>query len=446
METTLFGGPPELGNMLKLANGQVGFISIFAHPLFDSVADVIPSMKYACDEIMTNKGVWLTKAEQEKGKQARFKRDLHISDQGNVSPRTRSPIGRKAQSETERAAYFSNSPLRTAFSTLSNGQSAEGEAEGTPRNPSRRSSDLAAVAGVVTPPEDSLSKRLSRSNMPAIPSADGPSASNIQGAVQSAPEIGSHASDENEHPRRRSSADDRRDNAVSMRAGAEILPEAFKQSPEIKPDHSTPSGLSKFTFATSDEREPVRTYDPEQHYPAVHAGARASAPMNDLVHQAQQAEMAEEARHVRSAQSDDNTTSTNLRGGGEELTPSHSTETTSFTTERSGETGRQLRTPDSDQKNRVAGTSLGSPVLNSSMKSADSNQNEITTAAVANGETADMNDRDSKKNQRTMGRRRSKLRLGLAFWKKRPSEKTIGENEEPRNQQAMMSGSGEAGS
>ena len=47
METTLFGGPPEIGNMMKLANGQIGFMSMFAHPLFANVTDVIPAMGFA---------------------------------------------------------------------------------------------------------------------------------------------------------------------------------------------------------------------------------------------------------------------------------------------------------------------------------------------------------------------------------------------------------------
>ena len=61
METVLFGGPPEIGNVLKLANSQIGFMTIFAHPLFQNVADLVPAMGFASAEILNNKGVWSTK-------------------------------------------------------------------------------------------------------------------------------------------------------------------------------------------------------------------------------------------------------------------------------------------------------------------------------------------------------------------------------------------------
>ncbi|RMZ80977.1 hypothetical protein DV738_g2380, partial [Chaetothyriales sp. CBS 135597] len=92
METTLFGGPPELGNMLKLANGQIGFMTIFAHPLFSNVADIIPAMGFAADEINKNKSVWANRAEMEKEKQKQTVRPRSPSplDPGTVSPGTRS--------------------------------------------------------------------------------------------------------------------------------------------------------------------------------------------------------------------------------------------------------------------------------------------------------------------------------------------------------------------
>ena len=85
METTLFGGPPEVGNVLKLANGQMGFMTIYAHPLFDAVADVMPAMAYAPAEILANKAIWAHKAEHEKRK------ELLRRETGAVSPRSQSP-------------------------------------------------------------------------------------------------------------------------------------------------------------------------------------------------------------------------------------------------------------------------------------------------------------------------------------------------------------------
>ncbi|KAK2744110.1 3',5'-cyclic-nucleotide phosphodiesterase [Onygenales sp. PD_40] len=58
METALFGGPPELGNLTKLANGQISFMKIFALPLFDGISDIIPELTFTSAEIRRNKSIW----------------------------------------------------------------------------------------------------------------------------------------------------------------------------------------------------------------------------------------------------------------------------------------------------------------------------------------------------------------------------------------------------
>ncbi|CAL5872919.1 uncharacterized protein PFLUO_LOCUS7188 [Penicillium psychrofluorescens] len=58
METALFGGPPELGNIYKLATGQIGFMSIFAMPLFEGVSDLMPQLQFTVDHICRNKAQW----------------------------------------------------------------------------------------------------------------------------------------------------------------------------------------------------------------------------------------------------------------------------------------------------------------------------------------------------------------------------------------------------
>lgn len=67
--TTLFGGPPELGNINKLANSQNGFMKIFAHPLFKSVSEVIPSMAFAVYEMDSNRETWQKKMEHQNSQQ-----------------------------------------------------------------------------------------------------------------------------------------------------------------------------------------------------------------------------------------------------------------------------------------------------------------------------------------------------------------------------------------
>jgi 3',5'-cyclic-nucleotide phosphodiesterase len=116
METTLFGGPPEIGNLMKLANGQIGFMGIFAHPLFANVTDVIPAMGFAASEIINNKGVWITRIEQEKRRQNLIT-DGTFND-GAVSPRSQSPASRKPDrlhmGSAQSTGYFPTSPLRHA--------------------------------------------------------------------------------------------------------------------------------------------------------------------------------------------------------------------------------------------------------------------------------------------------------------------------------------------
>ena len=111
METTLFGGPPELGNMLKLANGQIGFMTIFAHPLFANVSDIIPAMRFAADEILTNKGVWFTRAEQEKRLQ-HLKRGTGPGDGRCREPQNAKPRWAKEHPQTMQKTNMATSRPR----------------------------------------------------------------------------------------------------------------------------------------------------------------------------------------------------------------------------------------------------------------------------------------------------------------------------------------------
>ncbi|KAL4792971.1 hypothetical protein BDV19DRAFT_239333 [Aspergillus venezuelensis] len=87
METALFGGPPELGNVYKLATGQMGFMSIFALPLFEGVADVLPGMRFTVDHIRSNHTRWQYLADLERRKPLL----MVDSPDGKVSPRSHSP-------------------------------------------------------------------------------------------------------------------------------------------------------------------------------------------------------------------------------------------------------------------------------------------------------------------------------------------------------------------
>ncbi|KAL5113905.1 3',5'-cyclic-nucleotide phosphodiesterase [Pleosporales sp. CAS-2024a] len=68
MPSCLFGGPPVRDDMIKLGESQIGFMNIFACPLFEAVTDILPAMRFAVDEILANKTVWEKKIEQERQK------------------------------------------------------------------------------------------------------------------------------------------------------------------------------------------------------------------------------------------------------------------------------------------------------------------------------------------------------------------------------------------
>ncbi|MCJ1358384.1 MAG: 3',5'-cyclic-nucleotide phosphodiesterase [Icmadophila ericetorum] len=69
IETTLFGGPPVLGDIEKLGKSQIGFIGTFAKPLFESVSNVLPDMNCVFEEILQNCDMWDARIQEEMKKQ-----------------------------------------------------------------------------------------------------------------------------------------------------------------------------------------------------------------------------------------------------------------------------------------------------------------------------------------------------------------------------------------
>jgi hypothetical protein len=68
MPSCLFGGPPIRDDTIKLGESQIGFMNIFACPLFEAVTDILPAMRFAVDEILANKAVWERRIDQERHK------------------------------------------------------------------------------------------------------------------------------------------------------------------------------------------------------------------------------------------------------------------------------------------------------------------------------------------------------------------------------------------
>ncbi|KAF5017997.1 hypothetical protein F66182_10046 [Fusarium sp. NRRL 66182] len=82
---------PPKQDMTSLAKGQLGFMNLFATPLFQGVADIMPAMQYTVDELEMNKSLFELKLQQEKEKQPLddpIRRRL--LKEGTFSPRTMS--------------------------------------------------------------------------------------------------------------------------------------------------------------------------------------------------------------------------------------------------------------------------------------------------------------------------------------------------------------------
>ena len=77
MPSCLFGGPPVQDDIIKLGESQIGFMNIFARPLFEAVTDILPAMRFAVDEILTNKSIWDVKIDQEK-RRRKSKDSMHL--------------------------------------------------------------------------------------------------------------------------------------------------------------------------------------------------------------------------------------------------------------------------------------------------------------------------------------------------------------------------------
>ncbi|KAI4119522.1 MAG: hypothetical protein LQ345_000584 [Seirophora villosa] len=144
MSTALFGGPPELGNVTKLANSQIGFMNIFACPLFEAVSDILPCMTFAVDEMRANQETWRKKIAEQTPKQPK----KSFSSESFLSPRSGSPSRSSSQPESSHPEGFPASQTSAQILTQSDSASIPGSEEPR-RNP---------AAAVVRPPPDPMTQ------------------------------------------------------------------------------------------------------------------------------------------------------------------------------------------------------------------------------------------------------------------------------------------------
>ena len=181
--TTLFGGPPELGNLIKLGNSQNSFMNIFARPLFEAVTDVMPAMAFAVSEMKANQEIWTTKIKMEMAKQELKGTHVRGSVEGLVSPRSGSPDRSASQPELSHpeglpaSQPLESSPLAQAAQAV--GDSRRASASSIPphvvsHNPvppfydsSRRSSLTHQLSSINSNPDSTSHSRRSSGASPA---------------------------------------------------------------------------------------------------------------------------------------------------------------------------------------------------------------------------------------------------------------------------------------
>ncbi|KAI9756849.1 MAG: hypothetical protein M4579_003685 [Chaenotheca gracillima] len=87
--------PPIRDSLVELGKSQIGFMNLFALPLFQGVTDLLPGMQFSVDQMHSNKATWQRKIELEHEKPIPRHADL----MGSISPRSGSPE-RLVQPET----------------------------------------------------------------------------------------------------------------------------------------------------------------------------------------------------------------------------------------------------------------------------------------------------------------------------------------------------------
>ena len=144
MTTCLFGGPPVLDDLVKLGNSQTGFMNIFAGPLFEAMSVSFPNMRFAVDEIATNKQTWERVIESEQkqvahnfitGVELNEKLKLHSDQKSEIAPHAHHQQSKNSRPE----------PLKLAQSRPANSSNREQNQEASTKISGPYESDAASA-------------------------------------------------------------------------------------------------------------------------------------------------------------------------------------------------------------------------------------------------------------------------------------------------------------
>lgn len=457
METVLFGGPPEIGNVLKLANSQIGFMTIFAHPLFQNVTDLVPAMGFASAEILNNKGVWSTKLEQER-RIEQLRLDSELGDGGAISPRSQSPVAQNRKrllehqhlsQDKDATSYFPTSPLRNVVEPPPSQEHSDRPPRrislhlqtGSETKPSeqRRSSTEAPIVTAMpdnTPVAGSGNSPTSRRSSGALSGGKinlNPQTPPLQtrpsnGVPTSQLQLGDsdhsttstvmQGKSENEAPRQISHYDGADRSEADASAPYTSLDSDASgpgdSSHQYQSSTSTTPPFSPFAFATSRPSEPTRTVRPSTYNQVTFCGDRASVPSSSNTN-------FDRTSMATSGATSASTTDIGTRATKGMLSPS--TEATSVVSaesdggqmsERTEESlSRREGDPDFEaRRSRAASAPTRFPLFPHRGSRESSKQDVRTTVFGHDNLNGDLFSKGG-----TVPRRRSRMRL--AFWKKR---------------------------
>src|ERR1700710_388552 len=82
--SALFAAPVR--EVVELGKSQLGFMNMFAIPLFQGVTDVMPGMAFCVDELNRNKAAWEERIAEEQARTRQDSGDSILKD-GMFSPR-----------------------------------------------------------------------------------------------------------------------------------------------------------------------------------------------------------------------------------------------------------------------------------------------------------------------------------------------------------------------
>ncbi|KAF3806410.1 3' 5'-cyclic-nucleotide phosphodiesterase 2 [Colletotrichum gloeosporioides] len=149
---------PPKKDLMSLSKAQLSFMNMFAIPLFQGVADILPAMRYTVDELEINKGLFEQRVRDEQAKEDPVRKRL-LRD-GTFSPRTMSFVGgpeSQRESMTPRVSTPLTEELATPPSLLDESKWEDKELSPGPADPVNRpthvpdtSDDYKEVNGIVT--------------------------------------------------------------------------------------------------------------------------------------------------------------------------------------------------------------------------------------------------------------------------------------------------------